>query len=264
MRFGFIIEPPFNDRSAAGDVVGCDVELAAHVADVLGEAFEPIETQFAQMLPGLVDERWDMTTGLFETPERRKMASFTRPIWALPDGLLVPSENPLGLSGYRSAAATGARLGVLRDQIQHNRALANGVPPERLVVGEDYEEMAALVVRGDVDAYASVLRAHEGFLIRTREQRLGARPVPVAEAPASAGAFAVRRGDSERLAATNAALLEHVGSAAHRAAMERWGFRAVPDRMESFAPEKPPDFQRGGHFARAACGAKCPSAADVD
>ncbi|MEM6848065.1 MAG: hypothetical protein AAF580_08325 [Pseudomonadota bacterium] len=35
--------------------------------------------------------------------------------------------------------------------------------------------------------------------------------------------------------------------------------RAVPDRIESFAPEKPPAFQRSGHFARADCGAKCPS-----
>ncbi|MEM6849234.1 MAG: hypothetical protein AAF580_14400 [Pseudomonadota bacterium] len=40
-------------------------------------------------------------------------------------------------------------------------------------------------------------------------------------------------------------------------AIER-GARAVPDRMESFAPEKPPAFQRGGHSGRAACGAKCP------
>ena len=227
MRFAFIIEPPFNDRTAAGNVVGCDVELAAHVADVLGEAFEPIETQFAKMLPGLVDGRWDMTTGLFETPERSETASFTRPIWALPDGLLVPAKNLLGLSGYRSVAATGARLGVLRHQIQHDRALANGVSPECLVVGEDYEAMAALVARGDVDAYASVLRAHEGFLIRTGDQRLMASPVPVTEAPATTGAFAVRQGDSERLAATNAVLLEHIGSAAHRAAMGRWGFSAT-------------------------------------
>ncbi|MEM6847992.1 MAG: SH3 domain-containing protein [Pseudomonadota bacterium] len=29
--------------------------------------------------------------------------------------------------------------------------------------------------------------------------------------------------------------------------------------MESFVPEKPPAFQRGGHSARAACGAKCPN-----
>ncbi|MEM6848129.1 MAG: hypothetical protein AAF580_08655 [Pseudomonadota bacterium] len=36
--------------------------------------------------------------------------------------------------------------------------------------------------------------------------------------------------------------------------------RAVPDRTESFAPEKPPAFQRGGHFERAAYGAKCPGA----
>ncbi|MEM6846968.1 MAG: PD-(D/E)XK nuclease family protein [Pseudomonadota bacterium] len=39
--------------------------------------------------------------------------------------------------------------------------------------------------------------------------------------------------------------------------------RAVPDRMEPFAPEKPPAFQRSGHFARAADGAKCPSRTEL-
>lgn len=30
-----------------------------------------------------------MTTGLFSTEERKKMTLFSKPIWELPDGLLV-------------------------------------------------------------------------------------------------------------------------------------------------------------------------------
>ncbi|MEM6847855.1 MAG: hypothetical protein AAF580_07230 [Pseudomonadota bacterium] len=45
--------------------------------------------------------------------------------------------------------------------------------------------------------------------------------------------------------------------------LEAFQARAVPDRMESFAPEKPPAFQRSGHFARADCGAICPNVSDA-
>jgi len=59
--------------------------------------FKPVETEFAELLPGLSDGRWRMSTGLFGTEERRKSAQFSRPIWALPDGLLVTKSNPLRL-----------------------------------------------------------------------------------------------------------------------------------------------------------------------
>ena len=58
--------------------------------------FELVETEFANLLPGLADGRWQMTTGLFATAERRQIASFSRPIWALADGLLVRKGNPRG------------------------------------------------------------------------------------------------------------------------------------------------------------------------
>lgn len=98
MKFGFLIEPPFNYRLDDGTVTGCDVELAKTVVAALGDAeFQPIETSFAELLPGVADGRWRMTTGLFAIEERKKKAAFSRPIWALSDGLLVRSGNSKGL-----------------------------------------------------------------------------------------------------------------------------------------------------------------------
>lgn len=54
-----------------------------------------------------------MTTGLFVTPERQRVAIFSRPIWSLSDGLLVRRGNPARITGYRSLAAQGLRLGAI-------------------------------------------------------------------------------------------------------------------------------------------------------
>ena len=71
LRFAFLIEPPFCYRTPDGAVTGCDVELARQIADQIGaDAFDPIETEFAELLPGLLDGCWHMTTGLFVTEER--------------------------------------------------------------------------------------------------------------------------------------------------------------------------------------------------
>ena len=50
MLFAFLEEPPFCFTDAAGAVRGCDVELASAVCDRLGLPFEPVETEFANLL----------------------------------------------------------------------------------------------------------------------------------------------------------------------------------------------------------------------
>jgi polar amino acid transport system substrate-binding protein len=57
--FVFLIEPPFNYRRPDGSPTGCDVELARIVLTMIDKQnVELIETEFAQMLPGLQDGRW--------------------------------------------------------------------------------------------------------------------------------------------------------------------------------------------------------------
>jgi hypothetical protein len=54
MKFAYLIEPPFNHEKQDGSVPGCDVELARVVYDAIGAGpFEQVETEFAELLPGL-------------------------------------------------------------------------------------------------------------------------------------------------------------------------------------------------------------------
>ncbi|MEM8838506.1 MAG: transporter substrate-binding domain-containing protein [Pseudomonadota bacterium] len=225
MRFAFLIEPPFNDRDPTGTVIGHDVEIARAVFEHLGEDFEPFETEFAELLPGLSDGRWEMTTGLFATPERAQVAAFTRPIWALPDGLLVARGNPLGLTGYRTLALNDtAHIAVIRDQVQHHSAQAFGVPESRIAIFETYTEAAEAVTEGRVDAYASVARAHTGFLATQPNVEADVVTMPKSEKPPSFGSFAVSLDDEALLSRINAFLADFLGSPAHLAIAERYGF----------------------------------------
>jgi polar amino acid transport system substrate-binding protein len=94
-------------RTPDGAITGCDVAVAPLVLQEIGiKSLTLVETKFAELLSGLTDGRWDMTTGLFITDERQKMADFSLPIWTLPDGLVVRSDNPHSIDGYASIART--------------------------------------------------------------------------------------------------------------------------------------------------------------
>ncbi|MBX9454558.1 MAG: transporter substrate-binding domain-containing protein [Rhizobium sp.] len=224
MKFAYLTEPPFNYREADGTVTGCDVELARHVLGELGETFEAVEAEFAELLPGLGRGRWRMTTGLFATSERKKHALFSRPIWALPDGLLVAKGNPLGLTGYRSSATARIRIAVIRDQVQHRAALDFGVTDDRLVIRDTYEQAAAAVAAGKADAYASVARAHTGHLTRRPELELDVVTVPASEKQAALGSFGFSLHDAALCRSIDAILDRFIGTTEHRLMMTRFGF----------------------------------------
>ncbi|WP_108881955.1 transporter substrate-binding domain-containing protein [Anderseniella sp. Alg231-50] len=240
MKFAYLIEPPFNYEREDGTVTGCDVELARLVFDAIGAGpFEPVEAEFAELLPGVAEGRWRMTTGLFATEERRQLASFSRPVWALPDGLLVTAGNPLALSGYKSVAASGTcRLAVIRDQFQHRSAVEFGVQEDRIMIFETYTEACHAVRDGKADAYASVARAHTGFLEQHAELDLEVVVVPAGEKQPAFGSFAFSSKDDDLRHKVDAMLADYLGSPEHRRMMAGFGFSdAEIDLVANRQPE---------------------------
>jgi polar amino acid transport system substrate-binding protein len=228
LRFAFLNEPPFCYRGRDGRVTGCDVEVARRIVEQVGAGpFIPVETEFAQLLPGLADGRWQMTTGLCATEARREIAAFSRPIWALSDGLLVRADNPHGIEGYSSLARTpGPNLGVVKEQVQHRTAIRLGIPAQSILTFDAYEEAAVALAAGAIDAFASVEMAHRGYLQEHSVLGLSIIGVPDREKPAEPGAFAFARVQSWLQDAIDDALAAFLGSADHRALMARFGFTA--------------------------------------
>jgi polar amino acid transport system substrate-binding protein len=226
MKFAYLIEPPFNFVTPDGEATGSDIELAQHVFAELGiTKFEPMETEFAELLPGVAAGKWRLTTGLFATEERRALARFSRPIWALPDGFLVTKGNPLGLSGYRSVAENGeAVLAVIRDQFQYCSAISFNVPSKRILIFDTYIEAAMAVREGNANAYASVGRAHSGFIGQHSDWEFDLVTVNASEKPPAFGSFAFATGDDAFRTLVDDVLSRYLGSEDHRRMAKRYGF----------------------------------------
>ena len=121
--------------------------------------------------------------------------------------------NPLSLSGYRSIAAhPSAVLAVIRGQVQHHSAVRYTVPEKRLRIFETYSAAAAAVRDGRVDAYASVARAHGGFIAENPGWGLEYVEVPHSEKPPAFGCFAIGLSDSALCARVDEILEEYLGS----------------------------------------------------
>lgn len=234
MRVAYLIEPPFNYVDSAEVVTGCDVELARRVLDRLDiDDVEFVEAEFAQLLPGLARNDWQMTTGLFASPERQRVALFSKPIWALPDGLLVRAEDAQRLIGYRSLAVSGdLKLACIRDQVQYLTALELGVTPGQIRVFETYAAAARAVQEGTVSAFASVARAHRGFLQARAIDGLAVVDVPLRERAPAFGCFAFALSSNDLRNRVDQVLNTFLGGAEHRHLMKEYGLAdAEVDRI---------------------------------
>lgn len=226
MKVAYLIEPPFNDLDDGGHVSGCDVELVRHVLNDLGiTEITFVQTEFADLLPGLARGDWQMTTGLFATRARQQIALFSRPIWALPDGLLIRSKTAAQIHGYSSLASNPAlTLAVVRDQAQHQSARDLGVAAAQIRVFETYQEAAFAVQMAKVSAYASVARAHDGYLQQRGAKGLTCITVPKAEKPPAAGCFGFAKSGVDLRNRVDCVLNGFIGSAPHRQLMRGFGF----------------------------------------
>jgi polar amino acid transport system substrate-binding protein len=231
--FAYLDEPPFC-APAPDRPVGCDVEVAFAVLRAIG--VEGIETRlvtFAELLPGVASGAWQINTPLFVTEERARLVDFSRPVWSLADGLMVRAGNPKALTSYRALATHAtARLVVVADQVQEQRALAAGLPSARVLRVATQPEAVVAVRDGRADAYASVAMAHRGFLCATPDTRLAVVDFGADGGVAAEGAYSFSKSNQSLRQAFDKVLGNYLGSLEHRAIMRRHGFtEADTDRI---------------------------------
>jgi polar amino acid transport system substrate-binding protein len=181
-----------------------------------------VQVTFAELIPGLVAGHWHLNTGMFVTAERRRQVRFTRPIWTVPDGLIVRASAAGQFSSYEDIAGDpGVRLGVVVQQVQGDAARRAGVPSDRLVVFATQDEAVRAVRTGEVDAVASTAIGNRALLARRSDGRLATVDLRV---EAAVGAFSVSPEQTALAETLDAALAGFLGSPEHRAIMHRHGF----------------------------------------
>lgn len=95
---------PFELKDSAGEIVGMEIDLARATAAVMGLEFEPVEQDFAMIIPAVQAGTLDVgTSGFTDNEERRKSVDFVNFLyagiqWAQPAGGNVDPENACGLT----------------------------------------------------------------------------------------------------------------------------------------------------------------------
>ena len=222
----YIDEPPFCFPVVNG-AEGYDVEVALCVLAAMGvREVEARLVTFADLLTGLVTGRWRINTPLFVTPERQDLVLFSRGVWALADGLLVRAGDVSTILGYEALVENRAlRLVVVAGQVQEHSALKAGLTSDRILRVVSPEQAVEAVVSGQADAYASVARAHRGFLQREPDPTLAVVDLDAAKGPSPAvGAYGFAKRDGAFRDVFDIALNGFLGSPDHRGIMDRYGF----------------------------------------
>ncbi len=223
-------EPPFCWLEADGTAAGCDVEVAVAVLQRAGIRSVAVrQVTFAELIPGLVEGRWHLNTAMFITDARRRQVRFTRPIWAVADGLIVRSVEGGRFTSYRDVGVdSNARLGVVIGQVQGDSARQAGVPDERLVSFATQDDAVRALCRGEIDAAASTAIGNRALVARLDDPRLVAvdlrPPADDGRPTVPFGAFSLTFTQAALAELVDAHLSAFLGSPQHRAIMTRYGF----------------------------------------
>jgi polar amino acid transport system substrate-binding protein len=232
LRALYAIEPPFAYIDAHGRVTGEAPEMLRVLAKRAGFGeVEFIHAEFSQLLHDLQAGRADIVaSGLFVTPERAQRARFTRPTAQVSSALLVGATNPLDLHGLDDVAARhDAVLAVIDGAIELTAAKRAGVPTTRIQRHGDAASAAVAVIDGRADALAlSDVSLHHMLAVSGLTGVELAQPYrpPQHEGRSEPGwpAFALRPQDEALARRIDEAMAGFLGSPAHRALVEPFGF----------------------------------------
>lgn len=154
--------PPFSEKTASGELVGFDIDIANALCAEMGRKCELVEQDWDGIIPALLAKKYDaIVASMSITEERKKRVDFTIKYYNTP-AKFVAAENS-GLSDTPEGLA-GKRIGVQRGTI-HQCYMEKKFPDAELVLYGTQEEVFQDLASGRLDAQISdSIQALEGFL----------------------------------------------------------------------------------------------------
>ena len=190
--------PPFEFLNDHGEPDGFNIELVRRVAEIMGLSITIELTEWSEARRRLEHGEVEMLAGMYRTPAREQIHSFTVPHFVASYALFVPrSSNVVHLDDV----ANGVII-VHAGDLAHDYILENGIGREVVAV-ENWQEVLTLLDEGGGDA------ALFGMGQGTRKvQNLRLRNIRMIEAPVLRRpyAMAVQRDDAQLLAVLNEGL----------------------------------------------------------
>ncbi|WP_424968798.1 ectoine/hydroxyectoine ABC transporter substrate-binding protein EhuB [Dinoroseobacter sp. S375] len=232
LKVAFFNFQPFSYNADGGELTGTDVDTLKAVLEDMGGSIDTAQaTEWGALIPGLKAGRFDVVAaGMFVTPERCAVVSFSEPIFGIPQTLVVPADNPNGIATYDDIAEKGLKVAALSGSAQVGYARDSGIADANIMQIPDNPTAIAAVRAGRADAYALDAPGARALVAGVPEQDfIIVEPFgDIAGKPAMAhGAFAFRPEDQAFVDAFNVALKERIESGAHVATLEAHGMEAT-------------------------------------
>lgn len=209
LRYGLEAEyPPFESKSASGELQGFDIELGKAICAEGHFKCSWVEGAFDALIPSLQAKKFDaINSAMNITEQRRQSIDFTNPIYQIPtqlvgrlDGGMAPT--PEGLKGKN--------VGVLQGSIQEVYAKAHWEAKGVTVTSyKDQNQVYDDLVNGRLDATLVMSAAGQsGFLDKPEAKGFGFIGGAVSD-PKILGegiGFGIRKGDTKLRDELNAAI----------------------------------------------------------
>ena len=231
-------EEPYGYRGPDGEVTGEAPAIARAVLEQIDPeiAIEWVEVEFGQLIPGLQVGEFDIAAaGMFITPERCQAVAFSQPTYVVGEAFAVKQGNPKNLTSYVVISDhPDARVGLIAGTVEYNYALVTGIPADRAPLYRNFDKAIEALKAGEVDAVGLTTLSAQALVDGAPELAATPQFFPTLDGVEvkGYGGFAFRQDDQELRAAFDAELGKLLGSDAHWALVERFGFR--PD----MAPDK--------------------------
>ncbi|MCH8512660.1 MAG: ectoine/hydroxyectoine ABC transporter substrate-binding protein EhuB [Kiritimatiellae bacterium] len=233
VRIGYANEAPYGYMDTeTGELTGEAPEIAKVILQELGVTeVEAVLTEFGSLVPGLQAGRFDLVAaGMYITPERCQQIAFSNPTYVIGEAFAVRVGNPKSLHSYEDIRDhEDATLGVVSGAIERRYAREIGIPDDRVMTFPDAPAALAAVRAGRVDAYGGTSLTVQDLLSKDTSGELEQAdpftdPVIDGESVRGYGAFGFRQADTELVEAFNEKLADFIGSEAHLALVEPFGF----------------------------------------
>lgn len=212
---------PFELKDSDGEIIGMEMDLARATAAVMGLEFQPVEQDFAMILPAVQAGTLDVgTTGLTDNPERRENFDFVNFLyagiqWAQQTGDTIDPNNACGLT----VAVQRTTVSETDDVRPKNEACEEAGEDPITVLSYDTSDNAALAL---LIGRADALSADSPVTAWAVERSEGKMELTGGMFDAAPYGWAVPK-DSELGPAMAAALQHLIDSGEYARILNQWG-----------------------------------------
>ena len=236
IRIGFANEAPYAYATSSGQLTGESPSVFKHVMSELGvDEVDGVLTEWGALIPGLKAGRFDaIVASMYVTPARCEQIIFANPTYGIGEAFVVKAGNPDDINNYADAVENDLTIAFVAGTAEIEHAELAGLDRgQRLIVPDFASAIAAVKAnRASAAALTSLTAADLASKDSAIER---AKPFTFShdgKLYKGEGAFGFRLADTDLRDAVNEQLDSFIGTPAHLAMVEPFGFD------ESNLPEK--------------------------